>query len=326
MSLLIALFLLVSIAIALFIAFNLIIVIRAEIPETPRTIVTGKKCSLATEISIPRIIWTYWHELPLPYIVGQCQKNWHQYAPDHAIRVINKNNIDEWIKLDTIPEYFHRLPPYRQADWLRLQLLAQYGGVWIDASIILTRNLNWVHEILRLEDCEYVGFYIDRFTNRSDKPIVENWFMASIAKSKFITDLALEFNHAIEHGERSYLKAIADNGKLADIVQLIAPAKMQEYLIMHVAASVLLDRNVEGYKLALLRAEDTAFGFHSRLRWSKKLLHIKLALVPCPKKLSFIIKLRGGERNRIERYLTRGWYYRGSLLAKFLSLTTLDER
>jgi hypothetical protein len=252
--------------------------------------------------------------------VGRCQDNWRQCAPDHEVRALNKTDITKWLAPESIPEYFHHLPPYRQSDWLRLQLLSRYGGVWVDASIILTQSLAWVHETQQQTGCEYVGFYIDRFTTRPDQPIVENWFMAATSDSKFIVELAREFNLAVELGERTYLNEISAAGKLTDIVQRIAPAEMQEYLIMHVAASALLDRERSGYKLALFRAEDTAFGFHSRLRWSKKLLHLKLALMPCPRQLPFLIKLRGGERKRIDEYLTKGWYAHGSLLAKFLKL------
>jgi hypothetical protein len=225
-----------------------------------------------------------------------------------------------WISADSIPDYFYNLPPYRQADWLRLQLLARHGGIWIDASIILTQNLNWVHETQQREKSEYVGFYIHMFTANLQKPIIENWFMAAIPKSEFISDLANEFNRAIVMSEASYLVELTKLGKFDDVIQLISPKKLHSYLIMHVAASALLEKNIEKYRLALFCAEDTAFAFHSLLNWSKRTLHFKLAFTPCPKQLSFFVKLRGGERDRIGKYIAKGLYYRGSLLAKFLEL------
>jgi len=313
--------LLVLLFVAIIVTYKFIAITRVKIPEAPHKIITGiKNVNSSDAHAIPRIIWSYWHELPLPNFVTLCHNNWQQHAPDHEIRILNKNTIGEWISADKIPDYFYALPPYRQADWLRLQLLATYGGIWVDASIIMTRNLNWLHEIQQQENSEYVGFYINLYTNRPDKPIIENWFMAATMGSCFIRDLALEFNRAIQLGESVYLKEIIEKGKFTDIIQLIAPAKMQQYLIMHVAASVLLDKDNGRYRLALFRAEDTAFVFHSLLHWSKRTLHFKLTLTPCPKKLPFFIKLRGGERERAERYLAKGWYYRGSLLAKFLKL------
>lgn len=304
-----------------YILYKFIVVARVEIPETPHLTLAGSNIAPPGNIQkIPSIIWSYWHEPPAPALVAQCQDNWRRMAPDHEIRALDKNNFLTWIPADTIPDYFYRLPPYRQADWLRLQLLAAHGGIWIDASIILTQSLQWVHATQEQYKSEYVGFYIEAFTNRPDKPIIENWFMAAAPNSDFIKNLANEFNHAIILGETAYLAELSQRGKFEDVIQLIAPKKLHSYLIMHVAASVLLDKNIEKYRLALFRAEDTAFAFHTRLNWSKRTLHFKLALTPCPKKLPSIIKLRGGERDRVGRYLAKGLYYRGSLLAKFLDL------
>lgn len=322
-QLFIALLLLLAI-IFFIIAYKYIRIIRVKVPKNPHITIIGTLSeNINTDVniaqSIPRIIWTYWHELPAPKMVELCQKNWRQYASNHEIRLINKATIGKWITPEKIPEYFHTLPAYRQADWLRLQLLAQYGGIWVDASIIMTQDLDWVHKIQLQEKTEYVGFYIHLYTNRLNKPIIENWFMAAVAGSNFIIDLAHEFNHAITLGERAYLDEINRKGRFEQVVQLLAPQRIQEYLIMHVAASVLLDREQKPYRLALFRAEDTAFAFHALLKWSKRSLQWKLALTPCPKQLPFIIKLRGGERNRAEKFIAKGWYYKGSLLAKFLN-------
>lgn len=308
-------------AITTYIVYKFIIIARVRIPETPHLTVVGSNIeTYSSAQKIPSIIWTYWHELPAPPLVELCQDNWRRMAPDHEIRALNKSNFLNWISADAIPDYFYHLPPYRQADWLRLQLLAEYGGVWIDASIILTQNLQWICTAQEQYKSEYVGFYIQLFTKYPTKPIIENWFMAAVPNSAFIKDLAQEFNRAIAMGEAAYLAELTQQGRFDDTIQLIAPKKLHTYLIMHVAASALLDKDIEKYRLALFRAEDTAFAFHTLLHWSKRTLHFKLALTPCPQKLSYIIKLRGGERDRIGKYLAKGLYYRGSLLAKFLNL------
>ncbi len=293
-------------------------IVRVKIPETPHKITTGKTNTESVS-EIPRIIWTYWHEPAQPNLVTLCQNNWRQYAPDHEVRVLNKNKLHTWLPAECIPTFFNALPNYRQADWIRLRLLSLYGGIWIDASIILTESLDWVHKAQKNEESEYVGFYIDLFTNRPKQPIVENWFMAATNNSNFIRKLSHEFNHAIEIGEQFYLEELRESGSFERIIQRLTK-KMQTYLIMHVAASKVLDEGNDSYRLTLYRAEDTALAFHTLLAWRKSKLHIKLALTPCPKKIPFLVKLRGGERKYIDNYLSKGWYYKGSLLAKFLRI------
>jgi Capsular polysaccharide synthesis protein len=304
--------------IILLVAFKYYAIARANLPEVPHKITTGSSNSSNTA-KIPKIIWTYWHELPQPNLVTLCQQNWQRYAPDHEVRVLHKNTILEWIPSHNIPHFFSELPAYRQADWIRLQLLSLYGGIWIDASIILTQDLNWVHDIQQQEKSEYVGFYINLYTRFHQQPIVENWFMAAVVGSGFIRELTLEFNRALTLGEQAYLTEIRQSGRSEQVIQLLT-SKMQTYLIMHVAASKVLDQNTEPYRLTLYRAEDTALGFHHLLEWRKSKLHVRFALTPCPKRLSFLVKLRGGERTRIDEYLSKGWYYRGSLLAKYLNI------
>lgn len=308
-------------AITAYIAYKFIVITRVKIPETPNLTLVGSNVTLPDSTQkIPSIIWSYWHEPPAPALVAHCQDNWQRMAPDHEIRMLDKNNFLTWITADTIPDYFYRLPPYRQADWLRIQLLAEYGGIWIDASTILTQNLQWAHTTQEQCRSEYVGFYMQKFTSRPTKPIIENWFMAATPKSEFVKNLALELDHAIAIGETAYLAELSQQGKFEDVIQLITPKSLHSYLIMHVAASALLDKNSDNYRLALFCAEDTAFAFQTRFKWSKRTLHFKLALTPCPKNLPAVIKLRGPERDRIGGYLAKGLYYRGSVLAKFLNL------
>lgn len=266
---------------------------------------------------IPKIIWSYWQQAPAPELVAHCKANWQRYAPDHEVRMLFKEDVTQWLEPSAINKIFDSLPAYRQADWLRLQLLMRYGGIWIDASTILTQDLSWAHRLQQQHNTEYTGFYINAFTTRIEQPIVENWFMAAVAGSVFITDLAAEFDHAIQISESEYLSELHKQGKIEHVAQGLK-ANSQLYLIMHVAASVLLDRNPKRYRLALMRAEDSALNFHATLRWRKRHLYARLALSPCPTRVPVLIKLRGCDRRVFEQGLARDWIYSGSFLAKYL--------
>jgi len=266
---------------------------------------------------IPKIVWAYWHQIPVPDFIAKCQANWRQFAPDHELRLLHQGNIRDWLQDGELLQRLDALPPYRQADWLRLQLLAAHGGIWIDASILLCQSLAWVHKTQIEQGSEFVGFYISRFTSRPDQPIVENWFMAAQPASPFVKALAAEFDLAITMGEEAYLAALDQQGVRARVVQALGP-KDQIYLIMHVAAAVVLDRHPLAYSLALSRAEDSALAFHAALGWRKRHMFACLALLPCPKRLPMLIKLRGGDRRVFERGVTLGKVRKGSALARLL--------
>jgi hypothetical protein len=269
--------------------------------------------------AIPKILWTYWHAAPPPRLIEQCLANWRRFAPDHELRLLDRQTLPSWIEPAALWPGFDRLPAYRQADWLRLQLLLRHGGIWIDASIVLTRNLDWLHQLQQQQQAEYAGFYVDRYTTNRQRPIVENWFMAAVPNSRFITDLSREFNHALAVTEAGYLAELRRRLDVDRLVQGLGSAE-QTYLIMHVAAAVLLDRAPCRYRLALLRAEDSAFALHAALRWRKRHLYARLALMPSrSKRLPMLIKLRGGERRVIQEGLSRRLVLRCSALGRYLA-------
>ena len=155
---------------------------------------------------IPQIIWSYWHQEDQPLIVQKCVDTWRRYNPDYTINVLHAGNIGEFLPADQLPDAFFTLKEFRKADWLRVALLQTYGGIWLDASIVLTQPLDWVMDLQQKHHSEFVGFYIDRFSIDKQSPVIENWFMASSPQSGFISDWCAEFTHeVINKSESAYL-------------------------------------------------------------------------------------------------------------------------
>jgi hypothetical protein len=267
------------------------------------------------------VIWTYWDILPPPALVVHCLGLWRHYAPDHEIRLVDRSTVSRWLGADVDAAVFDALPAYRQADWLRLQLLIRHGGIWMDGSTIVTGDLHWVHRLQGEMGQGVVGFFIDRYTSNPRSPIIENWFLAAPARDPFIIAWAVELDRALALGEAGYLDDLQRDGLLGACAQAI-PEDMRSYLIMHLAASSVLQREPGGYRLLLQRAEDVAFAFHAALRWRKRHLYVRLALTPMPWRVPALIKLRSGDRTVLEKGLARGWLWRRSLIARLLDLPT----
>ena len=202
--------LVLSALLLILIARELLQVLRARAPCRPRCVMVGPPVAGAQ--AIPKIIWSYWQTAPPPDFVARCFANWQRLAPDHELRLLDRAQIAPWLDADTLAHGFDTLPAFRQADWLRVQLLARHGGIWIDASTILTRDLGWVHALQAERQTDYVGFYIDRFTTRPELPIVENWCMAAAPGCRFVADLALEFDTVLLQGEAAYTEQLRAQG------------------------------------------------------------------------------------------------------------------
>lgn len=277
-------------------------VLRARVPTQTRAVLVGDKAPPCAE-NIPKIIWTYWQQAPAPAFIQACLDNWRRFAPDHELRLLDRSTADLW--LPSLRDDFDTLPAYRQADWLRIQLLARHGGLWMDASMLLSRDLTWLHETRQRAQADYVGFYIDRYTTRPELPVIENWLMASVPGGRFVTALATAFDRALDDGPEPLLQRLHAEGRHARVVQGLTE-DFQRYLLMHVAASDLLDREPQLARLLLLRAEDGPLAWHAGVGWRKRHLFARLALVPCPRVMPAVLKLRSGDRTVVERNWRRG--------------------
>ena len=308
--------LLLPLLILALLGWELLRLLRAQAPTQVRQRLLGTAPAQAGP-GIPKLIWSYWNSESLPPLIQACADNWRAQASDHELRFLTPATVRQWLPAGADLSLLERLPPFRQADWLRLQLLQAHGGMWIDASTLLTRSLDWVHEQQAASGAEFVGFYIDRLSHRAELPMVENWFMAAVPGSRFVRELNAEFERALQMGEAAYLQALRDAGRFERVVQAIEPS-LQEYLIMHVAASSLLDADASRYRLQLQRAEDSAFALQQALGWRKRHLYAKLALCPCPARVPALVKLRGNDRRVLEQQLPRRPVRPGSLLQRFL--------
>lgn len=298
------------------IAMEAATILRAGAPRMATARRVGARAAVAAP-PIPRIVWTYWNASPLPPLVARCLDNWRAQAPDHELRLVDRQGARAWLDGEFDDAAFDALPPFRQADWLRLQLLRRHGGIWMDASTLLAGGLGWVHDRGTDHDAGVRGFYIDRYTTDPKRPMVENWFIAAPPGDPFIDAWSNEFDRALALGEHGYVEALRAGGQLEVVAQDL-PADLHAYLLMHLAAGVVLLRGAPTHRLHLVRAEDMAFALHAALRWRKRHLYARLALTPPPRRVPALIKLRGPDRAVVEKGLAAGWIWRGSLLARLL--------
>ncbi|RYF61992.1 MAG: capsular biosynthesis protein [Comamonadaceae bacterium] len=243
--------------------------------------------------AIPQRIWTYWNSETVDPLVDQCVANWRAHCPGFDVQVINRRNMGDFIAPADLPPGFAQLHPTKQSDWVRLYLVRHHGGYWLDATILLTRSPQWMDTSRQSRGAQFVGFYLDGYTQDVRFPVVESWAFGAPAQSPFVVAWQQEFHHAlIEAGTDAYLAALRARDDAATPLQGIPdPA----YLLIHVAAQQVLRRG-NAFRLALFKAEDTAFFYQKALRWKWYLLYPRLCLVAAEPQPAPLIKLRGGER------------------------------
>lgn len=90
-----------------------------------------------------KIIWTCWLQglENAPVLVKKCIDSMRHYANGYQVEVIDLHNLLQYVQLPdfVMSKYKAGIIPHAHfSDMIRLTLLDQYGGVWIDSTILMT--------------------------------------------------------------------------------------------------------------------------------------------------------------------------------------------
>lgn len=102
--------------------------------------------NLSENIKDDSPIWVYWHQgfNNAPPIVRKAYSNLQKYAGAHKVIALDKDNISEYVQF---PTYIYekmqsgKISLTHFSDLLRMALLSNIGGYWIDSTILLSHPL-----------------------------------------------------------------------------------------------------------------------------------------------------------------------------------------
>jgi hypothetical protein len=220
---------------------------------------------------IPKTIWSYWNTEQKPKLIEDIQKyNTKNINGKYKIIFLTDQTLNQYIP--TIPSYLTTIEHIQaKSDWIRLYLLKTYGGIWLDASIIIN-NVNAIDNLYNesiANMCQFTGFTLDKngSSKRGIPLFIENYFIIAPKQSTLITAWFNEFEYAIKKGFLKYKKEdILDQG--ID-VRSIYNYETDVYMTMHACMQKLVQKKLETIpKMILKRAEETLFKLHEDCKWN----------------------------------------------------------
>tara|TARA_B100000524_G_C23648661_1_gene369420 strand:- start:1000 stop:1743 length:744 start_codon:yes stop_codon:yes gene_type:complete len=96
----------------------------------------------------------------------------------YNVILITKKNIKEYIK--DIPDYFNTLHPAHQADFVRVHVICDYGGIWLDSDTLVIDKLDSLFDLIENKN----GFFIKEnntilwngvFGSKKQTPLMIEW-------------------------------------------------------------------------------------------------------------------------------------------------------
>ena len=118
--------------------------------------------------NLPKTIWFLWLQglTEAPLVVKQCYESWLKHNSDWKIIFLDEHNIADHVSL---PQ--HKVTNQAYSDILRINLLAKFGGVWVDATCFCTKPLNeWLYDNMAS------GFFA--FERPGPDRMISSWFIA----------------------------------------------------------------------------------------------------------------------------------------------------
>lgn len=125
-------------------------------------------------------IYLYWvgYEYKLISILRNLIYLHSNSGENYTVHLITDKNINDYIA--DLPSWFSSLNPTHQADFVRVNIICDRGGIWLDSDTLVMDNLQSLFNILKTKD----GFFILEnnnvlcngiFGSRARTPLMLEW-------------------------------------------------------------------------------------------------------------------------------------------------------
>lgn len=141
-----------------------------------------------------KVIWWCWFqgEDNAPDLCKSCLNSLRIFFPDYEINIITEENIDSYVKMPSyISEKFKNgcFSRTHFSDIIRVSLLAEYGGIWIDSTVFCTGRPDFIVNLP-------LFVFQDWKFNNELPAVASSWFISSYKGNSIVCatrDLLFEY-------------------------------------------------------------------------------------------------------------------------------------
>ena len=245
---------------------------------------------LNSKYVLPKRIWSYWHDTNIPADVQSTLDSRKQILNTYEHIVLHENTIGNYIH-KPFPPNFQGLSHQHKADWVRLALLCEYGGCWMDTGIIINNKLAFdlLYSKAIQTNAELVAFYLEsRIVQNRPDTFIENWCLIAPQGSPLICRWYDQYVYAVSVGFDNYKSQIEH--------RLENYSRFGVYLTQHICLQIVLQDLWMRPVIVLEKAEDSMYKLHKEYDWDSEYIMNSIRTdTTVPDRVPYI-KLRGAER------------------------------
>ena len=196
-------------------------------------------------------LWVYWENVngkKIPDYIALCLDTIKKHgSTSFNLVILNNHNIYTYLPELKEKEKLYNLHTLRIAhkvDYYRLLLLKKYGGLYLDADIILMKDPKEI--IDKLKDYDFVGFGCTGNICHNGYGRPSNWALGSRANGQLMTECVRLIEDKLKDNKVGKVYDYHEFGKLLIWQALRNLEKNQNYKYYHYASDVTGTRNKTG--------------------------------------------------------------------------------
>lgn len=139
---------------------------------------------------LPKKIWFLWLQGydDMPPLVRSCYQSWEACNPNWELIFLDDKNIEKYIDIKSVlKDRKSKIYRVSQSEIIRINLLKEHGGVWVDATCFCQQPLDqWLTGKLT------AGFFA--FSQPGPDRMLSSWFMAAKKGNPLVEVFANEIN------------------------------------------------------------------------------------------------------------------------------------
>jgi len=196
---------------------------------------------------VPKTIWTYWEEPDhldtKKRLPDEAIRSWKEHNPTYEVIILTKKNYQGYVTIPTEVRTHPDLNPDHLSDLIKLWILAERGGIWIDPNVTINRPFDpWLFP----KYAEFAATIDQSKTTDQKHPVINPSFMAANPGSEFIKKWRDEFSEIVRYQNidqyvqnRDHIDHQQITDPIQDVIQIAEQIVLQsqkyplELLILH---------------------------------------------------------------------------------------------
>lgn len=225
-------------------------------------------------------IWVCWlqGEEDAPTLVKNCLRSIYAHAAGHPLNLITKDTYRNYVAVPKIIEEKYRagqIQPALFTDYLRMKLIAEHGGFWIDATIYQTAPLPetyWKYPFFSakstgvkttyVSEMRWTTFFLGGWAECCFYELMvycleKYWSVHKYAVDYLLTDYLMDYLYEISPAVKKLVDQVPDNNPLRDDLYAHFPDAFDEQTLQEFESSATVIHKLSWRERRLL---ETAAG------------------------------------------------------------------